>query len=159
MCDMTRALVAVVVLAACGSPPPPATAPAQAPPPSAAPVLTVDAAPPEPLPLDQDYPALAQRGAALMRAIAQAFATAGTDCAAATASLVELQATHADVIAANAKVHHEGRDAELRQALAAHAQELDAAARGIVQSPTMAACARDEAFKSAMDDLVGESPA
>lgn len=155
---MTRALFAVIVIAACGSPPPPAAAPAQPPPPAPT-VATVDAAPPEPLPLDQDYAELARRGAALMRAVADAFAEAGTDCAAATARLAALQTTHADVIAANAKVHHEGRDAELRQSLARHAQELDAAARAIVQSPTMAACARDASFQTAMDNLVGEPPA
>jgi len=122
-------------------------------------VVTVDAAPPEPLPLDQDYPELARRGAALMGALAGAFAEAGTDCAVATVRLAELQLTHAEVIAANAKVQHEGRGDELRKALAPHAQELDAAARAIVQSPTMAACSPDESFKAALDNLVGDPPA
>jgi len=79
--------------------------------------------------LDQDLPRLAQRATTLYQEVASAFATAGVDCAAATARLVALQQTYADVIAANAKILHDGRARELRAALEPHAEALDARPR------------------------------
>lgn len=153
---MRRALFIVLAVAACGSSAPaappvtpvPAPAPAPAPPAADASV---------PVALDQDLPRLAARATELYQAMAEAFGRAGTDCAAATARLTELQSAYADVIAANAKVIHEGRNAELRAALQPHAQALDTAARAVVESTTMATCAPDPAFIEAYDRLVGDA--
>ena len=146
----SHAVWLALAIAACGQPSTPVapTPPPSAPPPDAA----------VPLPLDRDLPALARRATQLYVETARAFADAGDDCAAATARLSELQATHADVIAANAQVLHEGRARELRVALEPHAAELDAAAKAIVESPTMSACAQDAAFADALDRLVGAPP-
>lgn len=148
---MTRALSVALIATACGASPP-AVEPGPPPPP----VVVIDAAPP--LPLDQDLPRLAKRATALYRDVAQAFEAAGEDCAVATSKLEALQATYADVIAANAKVLHENRARDLRVALEPHAAVLDAAAQAIVQSKTMAACAAVPAFTDTFDALVGAPP-
>ncbi len=150
---MTRVWI-LAITCACG----PSTAPAPREPVTATPVIVVDAAPLPDAPLDHDYARLASRATTLYVEIAQAFATAGTDCAQAAAKLGELATTYADVIAANAKVVHEGRTAELRPALEPHAEQLDASAKAIVESPTMAACAKDAAFTDAFGKLVGTPP-
>lgn len=137
-----------VGLAAC----PPAATPAtlvKPPPPVAAP----DAAPT--VALDQDLARLAQRATNLYQEVAAAFTSAGVDCPAATTRLRALQQTYADVVAANAKVLHDGRARELRAALEPHAEVLDAAAKAIVDSQTMATCSPDRAFTDAFDELVG----
>lgn len=143
------AVIALWICAGCGSPGParPGTAAAPA-----------DAAPAEPPPLDRDYPRLAERAASLYEEIAAAFGAAGEDCPRAIARLGELTASYRDVVAANAKVLYEGRARELKPALAAHGDRLDAAARSIVESPTMARCSQDPAFTKAFDDLVGAPP-
>ena len=153
---MTRALLLVMLLAAC---PKPAPAPKQPPPPtggsgSAAP-------PPDAAPtgaLDQDLPRLATRATKLYQEVAAAFTAAGEDCAAATSRLAALQTEYADVIAANAKVLHDGRARELRAALEPHAADLDAAAKAIVDSKTMKKCSPDRAFADSFDKLVGSPP-
>jgi len=155
---MMRALAAglaalcVVGLSAC----PPAAAPVEPAKPTQ-PTPPPDAAPP-PVALDQDLPRLAQRATALYQEVASAFASAGVDCAAATTRLVALQQTYADVIAANAKILHDGRARELRAALEPHAEALDAAAKAIVDSPTMSKCSQDRAFTNTFDELVGTPP-
>lgn len=145
---MSRVMwIALFALAACGHPP--------APPPSIQPpvvVIPVDAG--IPMPLDQDYPRLAQRGSELLQQLAAGFAAAGEDCGAAIAKLHELKATYADVVAANAKVLHEGRGPELKAALATHEAASSTAAKAIVESKTMAKCSADRAFTDAFDDLV-----
>ena len=141
------ALVALAALA-CGSPPPPPPPAAPAPPPPPPADAAVDAS------LDQDLPRLAARSLRLYEELVAAFRAAGEDCAAAAARLGELRATYAEVVAANAAVLHAGRAKELRAALAAHDEQLDAAARAIAGSPTLAACANDAAFTRAFDDLV-----
>lgn len=141
----------VLAIAACG--PSATAAPPTTPAPPAPPA---DAA--VPLPLDRDLPLLAQRATRLYQDVAQAFGAVGEDCAAATARLGELLQAHADVVAANAKVLHEGRAGELRAALEPHAPVLDAAAKAIVESPTMSRCAEDVAFTDAFDRLVGAPP-
>ncbi len=145
-----------MLLAAC---PKPAPAPKQPPPPtggsgSAAP-------PPDAAPtgaLDQDLPRLATRATKLYQDVAAAFTAAGEDCAAASAKLAALQTEYADVIAANAKVLHDGRARELRAALEPHATDLDAAAKSIVDSKTMKKCSPDRAFADSFDKLVGSPP-
>jgi hypothetical protein len=146
---MSRACAAVIALglaAGCGNPGP---GPASPPPPPPA-----DAAIPDALPLDRDYARLAERAVALYEDIAAAFRDADQDCPRATAALGGLAAEYGDVVAANAKVLHEGRARELKPALAGHEERFDAAARAIVQSPTMASCADDPAFTQAFDELV-----
>jgi hypothetical protein len=120
-----------------------------------------DAAPPPPsdaLPLDQDYPRLAERAAKLYQEVAEAFRVADEDCAVASAKLGELATAYADVVAANAKVLHDGRAKELKQALGKYNEQFETAAKSIVQSPAMAKCYRDPAFTKAFDDLVGTPP-
>jgi len=141
----------VVGLTAC----PPAAAPVEPAKPTP-PVSPPDAAPM--VALDQDLPRLAKRATSLYQNIAEAFATVGVDCAAATARLRALQETYADVVAANAKVLHDGRARELRAALEPHAETLDAAAKSIVDSQTMAKCSPDRAFTDTFDELVGAPP-
>jgi hypothetical protein len=143
-------IVAVVVVAACASKPAPVPVEpgtTHAPPPPAQPVA-----------LDRDYGKLAERATQLYRDVAGVFAAAGEDCPAAAQKLAELHDSYADVVAANEKVLHEGRARELRSALAAHEQDLDASARAIVESSTMATCSQDRAFTDAFDDLVGAPP-
>ncbi len=150
---MSRVLSIALALAACGHPAPAPTPPPPPPPPPAAPI---DAAVAQPL--DRDLPSLAERATRLYQDVAAAFAAAGVECPAATAKLAVLQRTYADVVAANAKVLREGRAKELRAALESHADALDAAARSIVESPTMKQCSLDHAFTDAFDALVGAPP-
>ena len=147
------AALCVVGLSAC----PPAAAPVEPAKPTQPTPPPPDAAPP-PVALDQDLPRLAQRATTLYQEVASAFATAGVDCAAATTRLVALQQTYADVIAANAKILHDGRARELRAALEPHAEALDAAAKAIVDSPTMSKCSQDRTFTDTFDALVGAPP-
>jgi len=149
---MTRwcAIVLVIALGAC---PKPAPVPVPPTPPDAA-MQPADAAPP-PVPLDEDLPRLALRGVQLYEEIAAVFAASGKDCAAATTKLHALQPTYADVAAANAKVLHEGAAKELRAALEPYAPRLDAAAKAIASSTTMAECSDDREFTNTFDALVG----
>src|SRR5687768_4713246 len=139
----------LVLVLACGHPQPPAPATNGSAVPADAP-LAIDAA----VALDQDLPRLAERAVKVFADIASAFATAGEDCAAATTMLRALAGTHADVVAANHKVMRDGRGMQLKIALRAHDEALDAAAKAIVTGKTMAACAQDEAFAKAYDELV-----
>jgi hypothetical protein len=145
-----RHLIAIA-LAACSSAAPSPVKPA--------PVATVDAGPPpDAAALDHDLPRLAERGVKLYEEVAQAFRGAGEDCGAATTKLGELARVYGDVTAANRTVLHEGRARELKVALAPHEDRLDAAAKDIMQSSTMARCAQDPAFSKSFDDLVGAPP-
>lgn len=152
-----RALLSIVLLAACGNK---ATPPAV---PAAPPDAAVDAALPADAslatgPLDQDLPRLAGRSVALYEAVVAAFRAAGADCTAATKRLGELRTEFADVTAANAKVLHDGRARELKAALVPFDDKLDAAAKEIVGAQAMAKCTSDRAFTRAFDDLVGAPP-
>lgn len=142
-----RCLVLVIV-AACGTTP--------APPPKNG-SASGDAAV-ESSALDQDLPRLATRSLALFTDLAKAFEAAGENCEAATAKLGELTKQYADVVAANAKIKHEGRDLQLKLALRQHEPELDAAAKSIMSSKTLPACAENPAFQKAFDDLRGAPP-
>jgi hypothetical protein len=139
----------IAALAACGGS---AGQPAQ-------PVVHVvaDAAVPDAAPLDQDLPRLIQRTLMLFDDIARAFAASGTDCAAATARLDAL-AGYRDVPIANAKVFHDRRSDELRQALAPHTDQLERATQAFMQSPTMASCVGDARFVKALDVLLVPPP-
>lgn len=151
---MSRRLALLVAgAAACGHP----TTPEQHPGPTTHAPAPADAAPALPA-LDQDLPRLAARAVELYAAVAAAFDKAGTDCAAATAQLAQLEKTYADVVAATARVLHTGRARELRDALAVHQEPLDAAAQAIVKSRTMTTCAPDHAFEQTFDRLVGSPP-
>jgi hypothetical protein len=143
--------LAVFVLVACGggarpapsSPPPPRPAPPQASPAAA---------------LDHDLPRLVERSLAMYRDVAAALTDAASDCPAATTRLHQLAATYRDVALANAKVLHDGRDAELRAALAPHDDELARAAETVMHAPTMSACVGDAAFTGALDGLFAPPP-
>jgi hypothetical protein len=114
-----------------------------------------DAAPAEASGLETDLPKLAARGAKLYEDIAAAFEAAGENCGAATAKLDALTKANADVVAANRRVLHEDRTMQLKLALRAHEDQFDKAARAIMASKTLPACAQDEAFAKAYDELVG----
>jgi len=121
--------------------------------------IAVDAGPPpDARPLDRDLPRLVERSLAMYHDIAAAFTASGDDCAAATAQLGQLAMRDRDVVAANAAVLHDGRAAQLRAALAPHSDAFDAAARAIMQSPTLSRCAQDPAFAKAFDELFEPHP-
>lgn len=150
---MLRVILVAAAVACSGQTAPPAPPARPAPP-----AIAVDAGPPaDAAPLDQDLPRLAARGLAMFGDIAAAFAQSGEDCAAAAARLTEIARTYRDVIDANARLVREGRGKELQAALAPHRDAFDAAARAIMTSPTMAACAQDPAFAEAFDALVEPS--
>ena len=142
---MSRVVYIALLVAGCGHPSPPTRQAGTAAPPDAAVA---------PLPLDRDLPRLAERASKLYADLAAAFASAGEDCTAAIARLAELRGSYADVIAATAQVLHDGRAADLEAALAAHEDARSASAKAIVESKTMAACAKDRAFTQAYDELV-----
>jgi hypothetical protein len=146
---MMLRVMSLAALAACGGS---AGQPAQ-------PVVrgVADAAVPDAVPLDQDLPRLIQRTLTLFDEIARAFAASGTDCAAATARLDGL-AGYRDVPIANARVFHDGRSDELRQALAPHADQLERATQAFMQSPTMASCVGDAGFVVALDAVLVPPP-
>jgi hypothetical protein len=157
---MSRTCAVVLALglgAGCGTPARPGGGSAAPPPPPparprpAAPAADTNG-------LEQDYPRLADRAVTLYEAVADAFRAAGEDCAQATRRLDAIAAANRDVVAANVKVLHDGHARELKQALAARGDQLDAAARAIVESPTMAKCSQDPAFTRSFDDLVGTPP-
>lgn len=149
---MSRAYAAAIALclAGCGNPARPASGGPAAPP--------ADAPPADALSLDRDYARLAERAVMLYEGVAAAFGAAGEDCPQATARLGQLAATYRDVVAANAKILHEGRARELKQALVTYGDRFDAAAKSIVESRTMAKCFEDPAFTRTFDDLVGAPP-
>jgi hypothetical protein len=109
-------------------------------------------------PLEEDLPRLAERALELFQSWATALGDAGEDCAKAAASVNAIADKYTDVIAANAKVLHAGRDAvkALRAELAKHEEQFDAAAKSVVQSKAMAACHDDRAFAHAIDRVGGE---
>jgi hypothetical protein len=154
-----RASLLVVILG-CGGrqpPPPPENGSAEvrvAPPPVDAGV-PVDA----PVgPLDQNLDRLAERSVTLYGEIVKAFDAAGENCGAAAGKLDQLTTTHAEVIAANAKVLHEGREMQLKIALRRFDDQFQRSAKAIVQSKTIAACFQDAAFAKALEGLVGPRP-
>jgi len=154
MPGMSRWAVLAMVVVGCGHAAPPA-----APPPvvgathAAPPDAAIDAS------LEEDLPALAARAVKLYQDWQRAMEEANGDCAAATTKVNALADANADVIAANARIQRAGHDkiVQLRAALEVHAAELDASAKAIVQSPTMAACAHDAAFAHAIDRIGGDS--
>src|SRR5262249_3071543 len=145
-CDHDHGMTRWLVIAAlgCASHPAPATVPA---PPPARPVeVTPPPPPPAPPSLDHDLQRLAARSGAMYRAMSAALTEAGEDCAAGAAKLDALRAEYGDVVAANAKVIHDGRGAELRATLAPHEAELAQAAKQVMSSPVVANCVEDAAF-------------
>jgi hypothetical protein len=148
---MTRVLsIALAAVISCGHPAPP-----PAPPVAPTPAPVVDAA--VATALDKDLPALAARSTQMYQQVAAAFVAAGDDCAAATEKLTAIQRSYADVMSAIAKVLHDGRARELRAALEPSSDALDAAAKSIVDSPTMRKCSPDRAFTAAFD-FIGAPP-
>jgi hypothetical protein len=110
--------------------------------------------------LEDDLPRLAGRAVALYQAWQKALVDAGEDCAKATANLNAVADQYADVIAANERILKGGHDkiAALKQALAAHEQEMDTAAEGIMHSKALATCTQDRAFVKALDRIGGSPP-
>jgi DNA-binding transcriptional regulator YbjK len=151
---MSRWVYLALAIAGCGAAPPPAPVTT-----TTTTHATPDAAPPADAALEDDLPRLAERAVKLYADWERALADANGDCAAATAKLNAVADANADVIAANAKVLRSGHDkvTALREALEPHAAEMDASAKAIVQSPTMAACHGDAAFAHAIDRLGGDS--
>lgn len=154
---MWRVLCVHIIALGCGH----AAGPPPAPPPGPPPAARADAGPPDaPLALEDDLPRLAARALQLSQAWAHALADAGEDCAKATANVEAVAAQYTDVLAANLKVLHAGRDKvkALREAVAAHQAEFDAAGAAIAHSKAMAACAGDPAFARAIDHVGGSEP-
>jgi hypothetical protein len=153
---MLRLICVVAAVACSGTAAPPAEPPraAGSPSPSAHPADAGRDA----TALDQDLPALAARSVTMYQDIARAFAASGEDCAAAAARLRQLAIGYHDVVAANARILHDGRARELRAALEPHGDVFDASARDIVSSPTMARCSQDPAFARAFDELLEPPP-
>jgi hypothetical protein len=142
-------------LAACGPSRTPAAptdpvadAPADAPPVATAPAP--DAAP-VPLPLDRDMPALAAGYVALVTAVADALASAGTDCARAADGVVALRTQFKDVRDAAARVLIDGRAALLEPELDARSASIDAALARM--KPTLDACKSDARLDEALEGL------
>jgi len=119
-----------------------------------------DAAPtPDAAALDDDLPRLAARSAQLYQDLAAALGNAGSDCAAAADKLGAIEASYADVIAANTRVAHAGSDKAnaYRQALEPHQSAFAAATSAIAAAPITRQCAKDDRFTAAMDRLGGAS--
>jgi hypothetical protein len=116
-------------------------------------VVLIDGAP-----LDQDLNRLAERAVVLYDDVLGAFSAAGEDCAVAAAKLEAIAKQHAEVIAANAKVLHDGRQVQLKLALRRFDERFQKAAQAIVQSKTIAACSQDPSFVRSLDQLVGPRP-
>ncbi len=114
--------------------------------------------PPPTGPLDQNLDRLAERSVTLYGEIVKAFDVAGENCSTAASKLDQLTTTHADVIAANAKVLHEGREIQLKIALRRFDDQFQKSAKAIVGSKTIAACFQDAAFAKALEGLVGPRP-
>jgi ABC-type transporter Mla subunit MlaD len=147
---MSCAIGIAAAVACSGKPPPPAQAAGPAPAASGvAPAATA---------LDQDLPRLVERSLVMYRDLASALAASGEDCAAATARLGELAGTYRDVVAANAKVLHDGRAKQLQAALAPHREDFDRSAQAIVHAPTIPKCSQDAAFMKAFDELLEAPP-
>jgi hypothetical protein len=138
-------LAIVITLAGCGSHPPSTEATRLPPPVDAA----VDAAP-----LDHDLDRLAARSVEMFDALARVLA-AGDDCAGATARLGQLEARYADVIAANARVLHDGRELQLKLALRHYDDRFQAAAKRVMSAPVLVVCAGDARFTAAYERLAG----
>jgi hypothetical protein len=110
--------------------------------------------------LEDDPPRLAARAVELYQAWEHALMDAGEDCAKATANLEAVASKYADVIAANQRLIKEGHDKikAVKEALAPHDAEMNAAAEAIVHSKAMAACASNPAFARATDRIGGSPP-
>lgn len=148
-------LVWVALVASCGGHPQPQPPP---PHPGSAVVAGDAAVPVVAEPLDQDLYKLAERSVQLYQDVVRTFEAAGEDCAAAAGKLAGLQRTYAEVVTANAKVLHDGRAQNLKVALKHYDDQLDAAAKAIMGSKTLAKCSTDAAFAQAFDLLVGAPP-
>ncbi|NVB80077.1 MAG: hypothetical protein HOV81_16910 [Kofleriaceae bacterium] len=149
---MRGALLAMIAIG-CGQP---TTSTQTTPAPQAA--AAPDAAPAEPVPLDEDLPRLADRAVQLYAEWARAFSEAGTDCTLATSRMNEIAERYADVIVANQRIMRAGHQkiVAMREAMKKHEAENDAAAKAIMEGPTMSKCASDPAFSKAVDRLAGE---
>jgi hypothetical protein len=117
-----------------------------------------DAAAPAPPALEDDLPRLAERAVKLYQDWEHAFTEVGTDCAAATTRMNSLAESNADLIAANQRLMHASHDKikAAREELEKHAADVDAAAKAIMQGPTMSACNKDAPFNKALERLAGE---
>jgi ABC-type transporter Mla subunit MlaD len=151
---MRPCVIALAAAVACSGKPPPTAQSAQTTPAAA----TTGAAPADAAALDQDLPRLVDRSLVMYQDVAKALAASGDDCAAAAGKLRQLAGTYREVVAANAKVLHDGRAKQLRAALDPHSEAFDRSAQAIVSSPTMSACSQDPAFAKAFDELLEAPP-
>jgi hypothetical protein len=152
---MARWVVVLAIIVGCGHP-------AAAPSSPASPVGTSHAAPLDaaaPPALEDDLPRLAERAVKFYADWQHIMEATTSDCAAAATKISALADANADFITANAHVMRAGHDkvVQLRAALEPHAADLDASAKAIVQSPTMAACHDNPAFAHAIDRIQGDS--
>lgn len=109
-------------------------------------------------PLEDDLPRLAERMAKLYREWKQAFAETGTDCATATARMNALAEANRDLMQATKRVLQAGhaRVKAFRVEREKYDAEIDANAKSIFESPTLAKCKNDAAFSRALDRLGGD---
>jgi len=114
--------------------------------------------PPTAARLDDDLPRLAERMATLYRDWARAFAEAGVDCAAATTKVDALATANQDVIDAGRRVLAAGhaKIVALREARQPYDAEIDANAKAIFGSPTLAKCKDNHELMRALDRFGGE---
>jgi hypothetical protein len=96
--------------------------------------------------------------AGLYRDWKQAFTVAGSDCAAATTKMNALVAANKDVMEALRRVLHAGhaKVKAFRLEREKYDPEIDANAKAIFESQTLAKCKSDAAFSRALDRLGGE---
>lgn len=108
--------------------------------------------------LEDDLPRLAERMAKLYRDWKQAFAEAGTNCAAATSRMNALVDANRDLREASQRLLRAGhaKVQAFRAERAKYDTEIDANAKAIFESPTLAKCKQDAAFSRALDRLGGE---
>src|SRR5262245_33961072 len=94
------------------------------------------------IPLDEDLPRLAERMLKLYKDWQQAFAEAGTDCALATTKLDVIVKANTDLLAAMRRVMRAGhaKIQALRKEREKYDAEIDASAKAIFESPTLAKC-------------------
>jgi hypothetical protein len=108
--------------------------------------------------LENDLPRMAARMAQMYRDWKQAFADAGTDCTAATAKMNALVDANRDLSEASRRLLRAGHDKvkAFRTEREKYDAEIDANAKAIFESPTIAACKNDKAFARAFDRLGGD---
>ena len=109
-------------------------------------------------PLDEDLPAMADRAVKLYLDWKAALDAAGTDCAAAATKMNAVADANTEMLAANERLYKGPRERvkAFRAELDKRAEQIDPAAKAILDSPAMKKCGSDPAFSRALDRLGGE---